>query len=47
MLSLRWVKPAVLVEVAFTEWTAGGNLRHASFVSLRTDKPARDVKKES
>jgi bifunctional non-homologous end joining protein LigD len=43
MKALRWVKPQVVIEVAFTEWTVGGNLRHASFVGLRDDKAARDV----
>jgi ATP-dependent DNA ligase len=43
MKTLRWVKPRVLVDMAFTEWTAGDNLRHASFVGLRDDKPARQV----
>jgi DNA ligase D-like protein (predicted ligase) len=46
MEALRWVRPEVVVEVAFTEWTAGGNLRHASFVGLRDDKPARTVGRE-
>jgi bifunctional non-homologous end joining protein LigD len=43
MPGLRWVKPKVVVEVAFTELTAGGNLRHASFGGLRTDKAASAV----
>jgi bifunctional non-homologous end joining protein LigD len=43
MTALRWVKPQVVIEVAFTEWTAGGNLRHASFVAMRHDKAADDV----
>ena len=46
MKTLRWVQPQVVVEVAFTEWTEGGNLRHASFVGFRDDKPAREVKRE-
>jgi ATP-dependent DNA ligase len=35
MKTLRLLKPSIVVEVAFTEFTAGGNLRHASFVALR------------
>jgi bifunctional non-homologous end joining protein LigD len=46
MSSLRWVKPRVVIEVAFTEWTAGGNLRHASFAGVRDDKSPRDVRRE-
>jgi bifunctional non-homologous end joining protein LigD len=46
MASLRWVSPKAVVEVAFTEWTAGGNLRHASFAGVREDKAARAVRKE-
>lgn len=43
MRELRWVEPRVVVEVAFTEWTQGGNLRHAAFVGIREDKDAKDV----
>ena len=43
MKALRWVKPQVVIEVAFTEWTAGGNLRHAAFAGIRDDKAARAV----
>ncbi len=43
---VTWVHPKLVAEVAFTEWTADGMLRHPSFQGLREDKPARDVKRE-
>lgn len=46
MRTLRWVQPKVVAEVTFTEWTEAANLRHASFVGLRTDKSARAVRRE-
>ncbi len=46
MAGLRWVRPRVVVEVAFTEWTRDHHLRHASFVGLRIDKKAREVRRE-
>jgi bifunctional non-homologous end joining protein LigD len=47
MLSLRWVAPRVVIDVAFAEWTAGANLRHAKYVGLRPDKAAREVRRET
>jgi bifunctional non-homologous end joining protein LigD len=47
MKNLRWVQPKLVVEVAFVEWTAGNNLRHASFLGLREDKAAADVRRET
>ena len=47
MMTLRWVRPRVVIEVAFTEWTAGGNLRHASFAGARHDKVACKVDRRS
>jgi bifunctional non-homologous end joining protein LigD len=47
MRKLRWVRPALVVEVAFTEWTRGANLRHAAFVGVRDDKMAREVRRET
>jgi bifunctional non-homologous end joining protein LigD len=35
-----------VAQVAFTEWTPNGHLRHASFVALRDDKEPRDVTRE-
>jgi bifunctional non-homologous end joining protein LigD len=43
---VHWVEPKLVVEVAFTEWTGDGRLRHPSFVGLREDKPARQVRRE-
>jgi bifunctional non-homologous end joining protein LigD len=41
-----WLEPKLVGEVAFTEWTRDGRLRHPSFQALRDDKPARDVHRE-
>jgi bifunctional non-homologous end joining protein LigD len=42
----RWVKPTLVAEVEFSEWTADGHVRHASFRGLREDKPARLITRE-
>ncbi|HEY5088011.1 MAG TPA: non-homologous end-joining DNA ligase [Gemmatimonadaceae bacterium] len=42
-----WVRPTVVVEVKFSEWTADGRLRQPIFLGVRDDKPARDVTSES
>ena len=42
----RWVKPELVAEVSFREWTPEGHVRHAVFVALRLDKPAREVTRE-
>jgi bifunctional non-homologous end joining protein LigD len=41
--SVTWVKPTVVVEVRFTEWTIDGYMRHPVVVGFRDDKPASDV----
>jgi bifunctional non-homologous end joining protein LigD len=41
-----WVKPQLVGEVAFTEWTDDGSVRHPSFQGLREDKSAKDVVRE-
>jgi bifunctional non-homologous end joining protein LigD len=43
---ITYVKPQLICEVAFTEWTPSGSLRHPSFLGLRTDKRPRDVVRE-
>jgi bifunctional non-homologous end joining protein LigD len=42
-----WVKPKVVVQVSFVEWTASGNLRHAKFAGLRDDKRPAQVRREA
>lgn len=44
---VHWVRPDLVAEIAFAEYTAGGSVRHASFVGLRADKEAKDVKPET
>ncbi|RFP87220.1 ATP-dependent DNA ligase [Rhodobacteraceae bacterium 63075] len=41
-----WVKPDLVAEIGFTEWTSAGKLRHPRFIGLRRDKPAEDVTRE-
>lgn len=43
---MHWVKPKLVAEVAFTEWTRDGHLRHPSFLGLREDKPAGEIIRE-
>lgn len=42
----HWVRPKVVVEVRFTEWTDDGKLRQPIYLGRRTDKDARDVARE-
>jgi bifunctional non-homologous end joining protein LigD len=42
----RWVRPELVAEVSFREWTPDGHVRHAVFVALRLDKPAGEVTRE-
>jgi bifunctional non-homologous end joining protein LigD len=46
-VGVHWVDPSLVVEVAFSEWTHDGRLRHPRFLGLRSDKPARSVHRES
>ena len=41
-----WVKPKLVAEVKFTEWTTAGEMRHPAFLGLREDKRAVDVFRE-
>jgi len=42
----RWVEPRLVAQVAFTERTTDGRLRHPAYLGLRSDKPARDVQSQ-
>ncbi|MDO8107854.1 non-homologous end-joining DNA ligase [Isoptericola sp. b441] len=42
----HWVRPDLVCQVAFTEWTSGGRLRHPRYLGLREDKRAQDVVRE-
>ncbi len=43
----HWTSPSLVAEVSFTEWTREGQFRHPALVALRSDKPPRDVVRES
>ena len=42
----HWVRPEIVVQVAFIEWTVNGKLRHARLLGLRQDKRPREVVRE-
>ncbi|MGF6920846.1 DNA ligase D [Paraburkholderia sp. 40] len=44
---VHWVEPVLVAECNFAEWTGDGIVRQASFVSLRDDKPARQIVRET
>jgi bifunctional non-homologous end joining protein LigD len=46
-LRAHWVRPEIVVQVAFIEWTVHGKLRHSRLLGLRTDKLARQVVREA
>ena len=49
-LRAHWVKPEVVVQVSFLQWTGRGHeakMRHSRLIGVRTDKKAREVVRES
>ena len=46
-LRAHWVRPEIVVQVAFIEWTKHGKLRHSRLLGIRTDKSAREVSNEA
>jgi bifunctional non-homologous end joining protein LigD len=47
METITWLKPTTVVQVAFTEWSRDGRLRHAALLGVRDDVAARDVRRET
>lgn len=46
MKKIQWLRPKLVAQIEFTEWTRGNHLRHSRFVGLRSDKSASEVMKE-
>lgn len=46
MKKIQWLRPKLVAQIEFTEWTKGNHLRHSRFVGLRDDKNPRDAMKE-
>jgi bifunctional non-homologous end joining protein LigD len=46
MDEMQWVKPKLVAQIRFVEWTAEGHLRHAVFVALRDAKESAAVRRE-
>jgi bifunctional non-homologous end joining protein LigD len=44
--AVHWVRPELVCEVSFTEWTSSGQLRHPRFIGLRRDKSPAEVVRE-
>jgi DNA ligase D-like protein (predicted ligase) len=46
MKDCRWLKPTVVAQIEFLEWTGDNHLRHTRFIALRDDRPARAIRRE-
>jgi bifunctional non-homologous end joining protein LigD len=46
MAEMQWVRPKLVAQIRFVEWTADDHLRHAAFLGLRTDKAPTAVTRE-
>jgi DNA ligase D-like protein (predicted ligase) len=46
MSEMQWLKPKLVAQIRFVEWTADDHLRHAAFLGLREDKAATAVGRE-
>jgi len=43
---VTFLKPVLVAQISFTEWTDDGRLRHPVYLGLRDDKKAKDVRRE-
>ena len=46
MKECRWLKPVLVAQFEYVEWTPDNHLRHSSFIALREDRDAREVRRE-
>jgi DNA ligase D-like protein (predicted ligase) len=46
MAECRWLKPVLVAQIEFLEWTGDNHLRHSKFIGLREDKRPKDIKRE-
>lgn len=44
---VHWLRPELVAQIGFTEWTTDGRLRHPRYTGLRADKPAAQVVREA
>ena len=47
MTACRWLKPVLVGQFEYVEWTPDNHLRHSRFIALRHDKKAREVRRET
>jgi DNA ligase D-like protein (predicted ligase) len=43
---ITWIKPSLIAQVGFSEWTKDGKLRHPRFLGIRKDKPIKSIERE-
>jgi ATP-dependent DNA ligase len=46
MKDCRWLKPVLVAQIEFVEWTGDNHLRHTKFIALRDDKAPDQVRRE-
>ena len=47
MKDIHWVRPKLVAQIRFADWTLENRLRRAKFIGLRTDKAPKDVHRET